>query len=57
MMHDRVAAAVVHGTVIKTARLSNKASIFRADLYAISLAIVLIRVVILYYFLSLSVKP
>jgi len=56
-MHDRAAAVIVHGTVIKTARLSNKASIFRADLYAISLAIVLIRVVILYYFLSLSVKP
>ena len=43
-MEDRVAAAVVHKTVItKTTRLPNKASIFRAELYAVSLAMVLIQ--------------
>ena len=55
-MQDCVAVAVIHGTVTKTTRLSNKASIFRAELYAISLAIVLIRVVVLYYFLRHSVS-
>jgi len=39
----RVAAAVVHKNIIKSARLPNKASIFRAELYAISLAMTLIR--------------
>jgi len=38
-----VAAAVVHGTVTKTTRLPNNASIFRAELYAISLALAVIR--------------
>ena len=42
-MGTQVAAAVVHGDVTKTARLPNKASIFRADLHAISLALSLIR--------------
>ena len=35
--------AVVHGNVTKTTRLPNKASIFRAELHAISLALSLIR--------------
>jgi len=38
-----VAAAVVHGTVTKTTRLPNNASIFRAELHAISLALAVIR--------------
>jgi len=38
-----VAAAVVHGSVTKTTRLSNKSSIFRAELHAISLALAVIR--------------
>ena len=38
-----MAAAVVHGNVTKTTRLPNKASIFRAELHAISLALSLIR--------------
>ena len=42
-MGNEVAAAVVHGNVTKTTRLPNKASIFRAELYAISLALSLIR--------------
>jgi len=44
-MGNEVAAAVVHGNVTKTTRLSNKASIFRAELHAISLALSLIAVV------------
>ena len=39
-----VAAAVVHETVTKTTRLPNNASIFRAELYAISLARAVIAV-------------
>jgi len=39
----KVVAAVVHGNVTKTTRLPNKASIFRAELHAISLALSLIR--------------
>jgi len=35
--------AVVHGTVTRTTRLPNNASIFRAELYAISLALAVIR--------------
>ena len=35
--------AVVYGTVRKTTRLPNNASIFRAELYAISLALAIIR--------------
>jgi len=43
-MEDRVAASVVRKSVIsRTTRLPNKVSIFRAELYAISLAMVLIR--------------
>jgi len=38
-----VATAVVHGTVTKTTRLPNNASIFTAELYAISLALAVIR--------------
>ena len=38
-----MAAAVVHGSVTKTTRLPNKASIFRAELHALSLALSLIR--------------
>ena len=34
---------VVHGTVTKTTRLPNNASIFTAELYAISLALAVIR--------------
>jgi len=42
-MGNQVAAAVVHETVTKTTRLPNNASIFRAELYAISLALAVIR--------------
>jgi len=42
-MGNQVAAAVVHGTVTKTTRLPNNASIFRAELCAISLALAVIR--------------
>ena len=42
-MGNQVAAAVVRGTVTKTTRLPNNASIFRAELYAISLALAVIR--------------
>jgi len=42
-MGNEVAAAVVHGNVTKTTSLPNKASIFRAELHAISLALCLIR--------------
>jgi len=42
-MGDRVAAAVVHRATTKTIRLPNKASIFRAELHAISLALDVIR--------------
>jgi len=42
-MGNHVAAVVVYGNVTKTTRLPNKASIFRAELYAISLALVVIR--------------
>jgi len=42
-MVARVAAAVVHGPLTKTTRLPNKASIFRAELYAILLALAVIR--------------
>ena len=42
-MGNKVAAAVVHGNVTKTTRLPNKASIFRAELHTISLALSLIR--------------
>jgi len=38
-----VAAALVHRNVTKTTRLPDKASIFRAELQAISLALSLIR--------------
>ena len=39
-MGNQVAAVVVHGNVTKTTRLPNKASIFRAELHAISLALI-----------------
>jgi len=42
-MGHQVAAAVVPGTVTKTTRVQNNASIFRAELYAISLALAVIR--------------
>jgi len=42
-MGNEVAAAVVHGNVTKTTRLPNKASIFRAELHAISFVLSLIR--------------
>ena len=42
-MGNEVAAAVIHGNVTKTTRLPNKASIFKAELHAISLALSLIR--------------
>ena len=42
-MGNEVAAAVIDGNVTKTTRLPNKASIFRAELHAISLALCLIR--------------
>ena len=38
-MGNEVAASVVHGNVTITTRLPNKASIFRAELHAISLAL------------------
>ena len=38
-----MAAAVVHGNVTKTTRLPDKASIFRAELHAISLALSIIH--------------
>ena len=42
-MEDRVAASVVRKSVIsRTTRLPNKVGVFRAELYAISLAMVLI---------------
>ena len=43
ILRVQVAAAVVHGTVTKTTRLPNNASIFRAELYVISLAPAVIR--------------
>jgi len=42
-MTNEVAAEVVHGNVIKTTRLPSKASIFRAELHAISLALSPVR--------------
>jgi len=42
-MGNEVAAVVVHGNVTKSTRLPNKASIFIAELHAISLALSLIR--------------
>jgi len=42
-MEDRIAAEIVCITFTKTTRLPNKASIFRAELYAISLAMFLIH--------------
>ena len=39
----KMGAAVVHGSVTKTTRLPNKSIIFRAELYAISLALPAIR--------------
>ena len=42
-MGNQVAAAVVYGNVTKTTRLPNNASIFRAELHAISLALTVIR--------------
>jgi len=39
-MKDTVVAVVVYRTSTKTTRLGNKASVFRAKLYAISLAMV-----------------
>ena len=42
-MGNQVAAAIVHGNITKATRLPNKASIFRAKLHAISLALSLIR--------------
>jgi len=42
-MGHQLTAAVVHGTVTKTTRLPNNASIFRAEMYAISLALAVIR--------------
>jgi len=41
-MGNLVAAAVVHGNVAKATRLPNKASIFRVELHAISLALAVI---------------
>jgi len=41
-MGDREAAAVIYRTTSKTIRLPNKASIFRAELHAISLALAVI---------------
>jgi len=40
-MKDRVTAAAVHKTFRKTTRVTNKAIIFRTELYATSLAMVL----------------
>ena len=42
-MGNQVAAAVVYRSTTKTTRLPNTASIFSAELYAISLALALIR--------------
>ena len=42
-MENQVAAAVVYRSTTKTTRLPNTASIFSAELYAISLALALIR--------------
>ena len=42
-MGNQVAAAIVHGSVTKTTRLPDKASIFRAELHAVSLALAVIR--------------
>ena len=42
-MSDRVASEVVWQNSCKTARLTNNASIFRAELYAITLALVVVR--------------
>ena len=42
-MGNKVAAAVVHGSVTKTTRLPNKPSIIRAELHAILLALAVIR--------------
>jgi len=44
-MADRVAAAVVHRRLTKTTGLTNKGSIFRAELYAILLHWLLFAVV------------
>jgi len=58
-MGNEVAAAIVHGNVTKSTRLPNKASIFRAELHAISLALCLIRhskEKNFYYFFGLYVK-
>jgi len=42
-MGDRVAAVVVYRTTTKTIILPNKASIFRAELHAVSLALSVIH--------------
>jgi len=42
-MGDRVASAAVCLTVVRSSRLPNNASIFRAELYAINLAMYFIR--------------
>ena len=42
-MENQVAAAVVYRSTTKTTRLPNTASIFSAELYAISLALAVIR--------------
>jgi len=42
-MGNHVAAAVVYRSTTKTTRLPNTASIFSAELYAISLALTVIR--------------
>jgi len=42
-MEDKVAAVIVYKTFTKTTRLPNRASIFRDELYAISLTVVFIR--------------
>ena len=42
-MGNQVAVAVVYRSTTKTARLPNTASIFSAELYAISLALGVIR--------------
>jgi len=42
-MGNQVAAAIVHGSVTKTTRQSNKFIIFRAELHAISLALAVIH--------------
>jgi len=43
VMGNHVAAAVVYRSTTKTTRLPNTASIFSAELYAISLALTVIR--------------